>query len=104
MVSFPEAQKAFIQQLLDKDFLEDYFLEWSKIISEPDTCKNMIRLTETFDKKTQTLFYRVLCDIMSRCDFLQDQVNYNVSINIHVSTLTLITNYLSLFFSLSSWL
>ena len=52
MAKFPEAQNTFIKQLLDHDFLEDDFLEWSKIISDPDTCNNMIRLMETFDKKT----------------------------------------------------
>ena len=52
MAKFPEAQNAFKEQLLDKNFLEEHFLEWSKIIRYPETCKNMIRLTETFDKKT----------------------------------------------------
>ena len=36
----------------------------------------MVRLLETFEKKTQVIFYRRLAQIMSRCDFLKEGMKY----------------------------
>ena len=61
---------------MEPEFLEKYFLHWNKIIANPLTCKSMVRLLETFQKKTQVIFYRRLAQIMSRCDFLKEGMKY----------------------------
>ena len=57
MKEVPEAQQAFTRKLLDRDELKKRFVEWTKVLSEPDQCQNMVTLMNTFDNNVKSQFY-----------------------------------------------
>ena len=64
----PRAQKAIAKRLCDPVFLLGKFPEWCALLSVPKQCANLVQMIGTFDKATQTLFYKNLSEAMHKTD------------------------------------
>ena len=79
----PRAQKAIAKRLCDPVFLLGKFPEWCALLAVPKQCTNLVQMIGTFDKATQTLFYKNLSEAMHKSDQIQPYTYFLVSLPPH---------------------
>ena len=80
MKLIPEAQQAFASKLTDEEFIRDKYTEWSRILSNPEECRFMIRCIKSFRKETQITFFKRLQHGMNERNFLKPEQNFHPEI------------------------
>ena len=77
MKTIPQAQRQFVEFLVDPNLFQNRITEWSSILRTTNSCLNLSQMLATFDKKTQQQFYRNFSKAMNQLDYTQHSAIYH---------------------------